>query len=258
MLVRVLPRLRFLDPRPALQAMNLPIESAVNIPLTDLGERMHELPPRHEDVLVAGEAEAVAGAVAFLLERERKAVAAGDWQFGPATPGRLWEPNSFLLEHLPKLSPGHALDLACGTGRDAVAMAAYGWSVLAVDHLEDALQKGRDLASRYLPAEESARVDWRAMDLESESPDGAFDLVTMFYYLDRPLLLRMSEQLSPGGHLMVETFTSVHREEHGKPRREHLVLAPGELPEILSELKLVHYDEGWREDRHTARGLFSR
>jgi SAM-dependent methyltransferase len=40
--------------------------------------------------------------------------------------------------------PGHALDLGCGTGTQAVYLAQHGWEVTAVDNLERPLQRARD------------------------------------------------------------------------------------------------------------------
>jgi 2-polyprenyl-3-methyl-5-hydroxy-6-metoxy-1,4-benzoquinol methylase len=53
-------------------------------------------------------------------------------------------------------APGRrALDVGCGTGRDAIHLAKKGWQVTAVDLEERALQKARQRA-----AEEGAEVDW--------------------------------------------------------------------------------------------------
>ena len=47
---------------------------------------------------------------------------------------------------------------------------------------------------------------------------------------------------------------AVHREHFGKPSRERLVLAEGELLGLAEGLEIKGYSEGWRENgRHTAR-----
>ena len=44
------------------------------------------------------------------------------------------EPASFVMELLPLLPRGPALDLACGTGRHTLPLASRGRHVTAVDH----------------------------------------------------------------------------------------------------------------------------
>src|SRR5689334_2140321 len=43
------------------------------------------------------------------------------------------EPAALLIEMAARLEPGKALDLACGTGRNALWLAERGWDVTAVD-----------------------------------------------------------------------------------------------------------------------------
>jgi SAM-dependent methyltransferase len=63
-----------------------------------------------------------------------------------------WRP---LLEGERAPVPGRALDLGCGSGRDAVYLAQHGWQVTAVDSVERALASARRLA-----AEAGVEVQW--------------------------------------------------------------------------------------------------
>lgn len=223
----------------------------MNIPLDDLPDRMHELPARHESIVLPSCCVEWAG---DLEKLGRRVEVSDDWAYGGVGPGRIWSPNAFLQEVLPRLTPGFAIDAACGSGRDAVALAAAGWRVLAIDLLADALEKGKDLARRYASATDAARIEWRLVDLESAPPDlPPADLVTMFWYLNRPLLRQVPALLRPGGSLVAETFTSIHRERFGKPRTLAFVLAPGELSKLAEPLIAEFYEEDWHEERHSAR-----
>jgi len=250
-------RRRWLDPREAGEAAAQPVADAVNIPFSELLDRLHELPPRADEVGVVGPAPLADEVVAWLLAVGRRARRVDDWSPAPAAPGselgRLWEPTAFLAEMLPRLTTGTALDLACGTGRDAIYLASCGWDVTAVDVLPDALERAQRLAARYAPVLEPIR--WEQMDLEQAPPqfDRRFDLIIVFRYLNRPLLGRLHAWLRPGGSVLCETFTTLHRRRHGKPVREAHVLLPGELPGLLAGLEIRHFSEAWRGRLHTAR-----
>jgi SAM-dependent methyltransferase len=60
-----------------------------------------------------------------------------------------------VLEGPTALAPGRALDVGCGSGRDAVFLAKRGWRVTAVDFLEGPLAKAKQRA-----AEERVDVEW--------------------------------------------------------------------------------------------------
>ena len=51
-----------------------------------------------------------------------------------------------LSERYP--TPGRALDIGCGTGRDAVYLAERGWSVTGVDSVAQPLERARERAAR--------------------------------------------------------------------------------------------------------------
>jgi SAM-dependent methyltransferase len=63
-----------------------------------------------------------------------------------------WQP---LLEGPGALAPGRALDIGCGSGRDAVYLAKRGWEVTAVDFVEAALA-----SASHRAAEEGVEVQW--------------------------------------------------------------------------------------------------
>jgi tellurite methyltransferase len=259
-----------LDPRPETETARQPIGGAVNIPFAELPDRLHELPPRSVCTQVAGPPDLAGSVVKWLEQRGRSArVAAAKMQTTPSAArsasgstvneiARLWEPSAFLEQVAARLRPGSTLDLACGSGRNAVFLACCGWSVRAIDVLPDALALGRDLERRY--ARGWPPISWVCADLEAAEwpgPGGRFDLITMLRYLDRPLLARLAEWLNPGASIVLETFTTLHRERHGRPARPAHVLRPGELKELLAPLSsrmlLHHYSEAWRSDEHTAR-----
>lgn len=240
-----------------MEAAANPIVDAVNIPLAELPQRTHELPPREEILRVVGPAALVQEAVGLLVRLGRSAVvhdgfrhAASD---GVDAVGRMWWPNTFLADVVPRIEPGAVLDLGCGTGRDAVFMASHGWTVTAVDVLPDAIDRARRLETVCAAAVEP--IEWHVMNLEHDTPRFAsrYNLIVVIRYLHRPLFEHFAEWLEPGGHVVCETFTHQHRERHGRPASDDRVLRSAELFDLLPGFRTRHASVGWHGQTHTAR-----
>ena len=252
--LEALPLLSFLDPRPWDEAVEAPYADAVCIPWNELSQRPAELPRKDELIRVIGDSPHQDSAIELLRQIGRDATAAPKPVPAKVMPrGRLWSPNSFLEGKVGLLKPESALDLACGTGRDAVYLASMGWKVTGLDILPDAVERARQLAGRYLA--EGQLPTFQQQDLSKDMPDGTYDLVCCFYYLNPPLLRHVPKILKPNGTAMIELFTDLDRETHGKPKR---TVASGELPTLLPELEVIEYEEGWHFGRHTARLLARR
>ena len=133
---------------------------------------------------------------------------ATDWDERYRTDELIWsaEANRFVEAETAALTPGRALDLAAGEGRNSVWLASRGWQVTAVDFSEVGLEKGRKLADR---AGVGDRVEWVHADVRHWAPPpGGYDLVVIAYLqipageLD-PVLASASAALAPGGKLVV-------------------------------------------------------
>lgn len=260
-----------LDPRDERSSAERPLLDAVNIPADQIADRSHELPAAGRPVRVAESGPATDRACEILsrIGRETLCVAAitvDATDAGERSIGRLWSPTPMLVEHADALVPppdGAALDLACGSGRDAIFLASLGWRVTGVDILPDALARGCALARRCADAIEP--VEWQPVDLEREplkelsaAWQSRYDLITVFRFLHRPLAPHLARWLRPGGRVLYETFTTLHRARHGRPSRDAHVLAPGELAALLADFDLDSCDEAWRGDAHTARAIARR
>jgi tellurite methyltransferase len=235
---------------------------AVNIPLEDLGERAHELPPRAVAMRVYDSDARRARRAADLLRARGRGVevvvSGADWlASGPTESGRstrrLWRPHGLLVEALDlfereatRASPRRAVDVACGSGRDAVYLAEHGWSVDAWDLLPDALLKARALAATCGVAISRREIDVERLD---EWPTGAFDLVCCFKFLHRPIVPRIAGMVRPGGLLVYETFVDPQIEQFGKPATEQHVLRRGELADWFRDWKVLLSREGLQEER---------
>ncbi len=230
------------------------LPGAVNIPLEELPERLHELPPRGEPLLLYGpSAEAAAR---FLSQKPRWEIAYCDDPLPshglsrePGAP--LWRPHPWLSEQFRRIpAGGRVFDVAMGTGRDAVFLALQGYRVRGEDILPEAVAKAKELARRNGVSIEAKVGDLtRPQALAPESCEG----IIVFNYLDRGLLPQLQDALLPGGVLIYETFLK-GQEKHGRPKNPDHLLEPGELKESFADLEILAYEEGMREaGRLTAR-----
>jgi SAM-dependent methyltransferase len=133
-----------------------------------------------------------------------------DWDSRYQATDLVWsaDPNRWVAAEVADLTPGRALDLAAGEGRNSVWLAGRGWSVTAVDFSAVALNKGRRMAES-LGAETVNRILWVEADLVDYSPEPASYELALVIYLQvladqRHVVLRRAvESLVPGGVLLV-------------------------------------------------------
>jgi SAM-dependent methyltransferase len=148
-------------------------------------------------------------------------------------------PSPFVLEHLPAAPSGVALDVACGTGRHALAIARTGRIVEAIDRSWD-----RCAALARRAAAEGVPVRTVCADLEQlPLPVGRYAVIVNTLYLDRALVPRLVRALVPGGLLLFETFTE-EQLASGHPRNPDFVLRAGELLRLTAGLRVLAYREG--------------
>jgi dihydroneopterin aldolase len=176
------------------------------------------------------------GSVGIQLDRSRLAHRIQDT--GP-TPAR------FLTQQLHRLPKGKALDVAAGSGRNALYLASQGFQVDAMDRDEEAMaQLAATAKQRNFPNLHVRTVDLeRTTDERPEFPKQEYDVIIVFFYLHRPLFSSLIESLKPNGVLIYETFTIDNYVRHRHPRRWEFCLAHNELLRLTSTLRVLSYDE---------------
>lgn len=249
-----LPRRSFLDVRPLDLAQATPALDAVNIPLDELSVRQHELPPKSQTICLTDDPDWSPRAAEWLARGGRRCEFVPFQSAQDLTPGRLWEPHPLTLEAIAALPPGQCLDLGCGAGRDAIYLASAGWSVVAVDHLPDAIQRGRLSAERLL-SERSGSIEWIAQDAGAYQSKDLLDLALMLFFLDRAAIEIAKAHLNAGGLFALECFTPTHRKQTGKPGDPTFAMSLEEAYERFPNFTPIVAEEAWRNDRHTLRWL---
>lgn len=169
----------------------------------------------------------------------------GDW-------ADIDEPATILQEAEAWLEPpGLALDVACGAGRNALALARCGFTVIAVDISWEGLQRlARRGQSRSLDIH-PVHADLRQYAV----PPDAFDLIINTRFLLRSLFPVFRASLRSGGLLLLETYNVDEIDVLGGDIRREYALERGELEREFAGLEFLLHEEGVFERREGERGL---
>ena len=150
----------------------------------------------------------------------------------------LLAPSAWVQRHARLLrTGGSVLDVACGSGRHALWLAAQGFAVTGVDRDAAALQGLR------------GRIEAIEGDLEAAPwplPGRRFDGIVVANYLWRALWPVLRGALAPGGVLICETFAD-GQQSIGKPSRPDFLLQPGELLRACEGLRVVAFEDGFED-----------
>lgn len=157
-----------------------------------------------------------------------------------ATDFVMGRPSSWFLWHRQIFQPGmRVLDLACGSGKHALAAATSGCNVTAIDLDSERLKEAQEYA-----ASQSIDIEWLREDLKVYSPPAdSFDVVMVFNYLDRSRIERWIGAVKKNGFLMYETFLGSQRDQEWGPTSPDHLLEPWELHGLANPLEVVHYRE---------------
>ena len=129
--------------------------------------------------------------------------------------------NPYVGQVAASVEPGRALDVGCGAGNEAIALAG----VTAVETSAAALDRAKKQAEDC-----TAEITWIHADASSWEPARGYDLVACSYVhttLPQPQLLsRLAQWVNPGGRLLMVTHApgdshdhqqQGHGHEHGQP-----------------------------------------
>ncbi len=135
--------------------------------------------------------------------------------------------------------PGIAVDLGCGTGRQARYLAARGWSVTAADYIPKAIKTARQ-------HDPDGLITWRVADVTQVAavdPDGSL-AGTITLLLDNGCLHGIPDQRRPGWAHTIHTLAAPGclLLARGAPRRHH---GPGPRGIHTHELAAL-LGRGWR------------
>lgn len=270
-----------IDLRPSAEFARCHVHGSYSLPLDLLHERLYELPPMGEwQLQMLGSREQLDSAQALLSPKGWQATEVDiddepNWfDHYPVHVGveqnltSPYRPNSFLAAALEAIdlgdaaraSEGLAVDLGCGSGRDAVHIAAAlearapRWTVVGLDNHKGALERGRNLSK--LTGTGCRRLQFEVADLRKagleamlENRSAPLRFVHGCRWLDVPLLAKIPQLLAPGGIVVWSTFLDPPdgSEPLAPPYKRSRRLSSGQMRQLLGEdagMEVLYDGEG--------------
>lgn len=177
-----------------------------------------------------------------------------DWddRFRDGEYPRAPDPSAVLERYVDALPTGRALDVATGTGRNAVFLAEAGYEVDAVDQSREGLRITRERAAER-------GVDDRLNVVRADVPSYAFptatyDLIAVSFYRAVDRFPDIKEALAPGGVLFVQHHLRTTDDVTLGPSGDRYRFAANELLHACLDLTVLHYEEGLETGADGERG----
>jgi 2-polyprenyl-3-methyl-5-hydroxy-6-metoxy-1,4-benzoquinol methylase len=136
-------------------------------------------------------------------------------------------------------NPGRALDIAGGTGRHAIFLAAKGWQVRLTDIAEIGLANACKNAGAL-----AGRIEFKVEDLtQFRQNSESWDVITVFFFLRREMFPELVKAIKPGGLLIFKAYTRAQAKFGGGPTNPEYLLEEDELLHSFPGLRVLHYAE---------------
>ncbi len=155
-------------------------------------------------------------------------------------------PSVFMMESTKDLTPGKALDVGAGQGRNAVWLAQQGWDVTAIDISSVGLAVASDNAKKAGTSIETVKTTYQEFDFGIERWDLIVMILSWAPVSDPAFVDRLNTSLRPGGVLVFEHVLVTEKQSF--PSNVH-ALPPNALLSHFKDLHIQKYEEGvWPGD----------
>ena len=164
-----------------------------------------------------------------------------------------FDPAQFLVENVELLPKGRVLDVAMGSGRNAIYLARLGFEVEGVDMSPEAVNTALESAEKV-----GVIIRAQVADLEGNYyiEKGAYDVIICFNYLQRSLISQIKDGLRQGGIVTYETFI-IDQIQFGKPKNPNYLLRHNELLNMFRDFRCLRYREGVIEGRKAVASIIA-
>ena len=153
--------------------------------------------------------------------------------------GKEHQVNKFLAETVKGRTPGRALDIGMGQGRNSLFLAALGWQVTGFDISEVGVKQAQAEAQKR-----DLKLDAQVGDVDKfDYGKQRWDLVIGMYmheYLTRNAA-KIVASLKPGGILVVEgILRDINKDNLQGEKYGHRT---NELPKVFGALRVLYYQD---------------
>ena len=147
------------------------------------------------------------------------------------------EPNAFLLKSVQGKSPGTALEIGMGQGRNSIAMARLGWDVTGIDISDEGIRQALSEAKKQ-------NVNIRTVLSDADKFDygnNRYDLIyaTFMQQIVTNNAGKIVPALKPDGMVVIEGFQEDMSKQIGRPLGHRV----NELPRAFDQLRIVYYED---------------
>lgn len=159
--------------------------------------------------------------------------------YASRTPNFSTAPSPLLMAAIEGRSPGRALDVGMGQGRNAVALAKRGWDVTGIDISEEGLAVAKANATIAGVSLKAVRASDGQFDYGHEQ----WDLIAFVYgpgsTANDAFVQRLHDALKPGGIVVVESFAS----PASAGRRRPVDIDPADLLRTFAKFRLLRFED---------------
>ena len=162
------------------------------------------------------------------------------WDAAYVNPDFNLEPNAFLVAVTKDRTPGEALDVGMGQGRNAIFLASQGWNVTGFDAsqvgvtqaMEQARKSGLKLAALRQTA---AAFDWGT---------NRWDLIAVMYFPGlRAYLPQIARSLKPGGVVAIEAYHADAALDRPPGPGPGVRFESNELLTLFASFRILRYED---------------
>lgn len=150
------------------------------------------------------------------------------------------KPTPIVADYLGRLSPGDALDIGAGNGRNTLYLAGLGWSVDALDTDASAVDYINKLALQKDLGAVASLQDFTKYDTPKKY-NAIVCLMTLHFMSPHEVTLAIEwikNHTKPGGIVTISGF-NIHNPKGTRP----YLFGTGELRRLFADWSISHYDD---------------
>lgn len=145
-------------------------------------------------------------------------------------------PNAFLVDTVRQRTPGAALDVGMGQGRNSIYLAQQGWRVTGFDPADEGVRQAKAEARRL-----GLKIEAQVQTFEEfDFGENRWDLIVLTYVPVKAIAPHVVRALKSGGAVVVE-------DRHVDTRRVWPAggFADNELLSLFPGLRVLRYEDTW-------------